>query len=289
MIIDLHTHPFCKEASTKPDAEEAFIRCFQYVHDRDDASVMQTVFSDLFKTRSIEQMIQDMDQSGISKACIVAMNLTTRYGIEIVTNEDVSRLADRYPERFIPFASVDPAMGRAAVDQLDYAVNSLGCKGLKLVPPLQHVDISDPKFDPLWQKAQDLNIPVWTHAAHQMSNPDSDASLGRPMLADPVAHRFPGLTIILGHCGFPWPWETWSMVVRHRNVYADISAYPELYNHFPWDAYSKFNAEEKLLFATDYPLISFKQTLDALNEVDISSEFREKILYRNALKVLKLD
>jgi uncharacterized protein len=289
MIIDLHTHPFCKEASTKPSVEESMNRMFANAYDQDAASFTKSVFSEFFTKRSIEDMIRDMDESGISKACIVAMDLTSRYGIELVTNEDVGRLARQYPDRFIPFASVDPAMGRVAVDRLITAVKTHGCKGLKLVPPIQHVNISDPKYDPLWQTALDLNIPVWTHAAHQMSDPNSDASLGRPMLVDPVAHKFPGLKIILGHCGFPWPWETWSMVVRHKNVYADISAYSDLYNHLPWDAYTKYNAEEKLMFATDYPLCSFKETLDALQTVDITADFREKILYRNAIKLLNLE
>jgi hypothetical protein len=214
------------------------------------------------------------------------MDLTTHYGVELVTNEDVARIASAHPERFIPFASVDPAMGRAAVDELVRAVKTLGCKGLKLVPPVQHFDFSDQKHHPLWEAALDLGIPVWTHTAHQRSHPGSDARLGHPMLVEPVALKYPDLKIVLGHCGFPWHWEAWSLVVRHRNVFLDISAYANLYNHLPWDAYSKYGAEEKILFATDYPFFSFKETLGALKRVQLPPAFEKKVLRENAVKLL---
>ena len=154
---------------------------------------------------------------------------------------------------------------------------------------MQHFDFSDPKHHPLWEMALELDIPVWTHTAHQQSHPDSDARLGHPMLVEPVALKYPELKIILGHCGFPWQWEAWSLVVRHPNVYLDISAYAEFYNHLPWDAYSKSGVEEKVLFATDYPLCSFQDTLSSLKSVKLSPDFEKKILYENAMKLLGLD
>jgi predicted TIM-barrel fold metal-dependent hydrolase len=90
----------------------------------------------------------------------------------------------------------------------------------------------------------------------------------------------------MGHCGFPWHWEAWSLVTRHPNVYLDVSAYYDLYNHLPWDAYSKHGAEDKILFATDSPLCNIQATIDALKAVDISPEFRKKILGENAARLL---
>jgi predicted TIM-barrel fold metal-dependent hydrolase len=287
MIIDIHVHPFCKEATLKPGIQEAVERMFAR-HEPKRREMLRGMVTLLFTQRTVEDIIHDMDEAGIEKACIVPMDLTTQYGVEVATNEDISRIAADHPDRFIPFASVDPSLGRAAVDKLLHAVRDLGCRGLKLVPPVQHFDFSDPKHNPLWEAALDLNIPVWTHTAHQRSHPDSDARLGHPMLVEPVALKYPGLKIILGHCGFPWHWETWSLVVRHANVYVDISAYPNLYNHLPWDAYVKHGAEDKVLFASDYPLFSFQDTLKALRGLDLSPGFEKKILGENALKLLGL-
>jgi hypothetical protein len=286
MIIDVHVHPFCQEATVTPGLEEAVKRMFGR-HEPKAREMIQGAITLVFTQRTVEDILQEMDEAGVGKACIVAMDLTTQYGVELVTNEDVARIASSHPDRFIPFASVDPSMGRAAVDKLVHAVEHLGCRGLKLVPPVQHFDFSDPKHHRLWEAALDLNIPVWTHTAHQRSHPDSDARLGHPMLVEPVALRYPDLKIILGHCGFPWPWETWSLVVRHANVYMDISAYSNLYNHLPWDAYVKYEAEHKILFATDHPLYSFKDTLNALKNVGLPPDLEKKILSENALRLLE--
>jgi len=285
MIIDVHVHPFCREATVTPSLEEAVKRMFGR-HEPKTREMIQGAITLVFTQRTVVDILHEMDDAGVGKACIVAMDLTTQYGVELVTNEDVARLASSHPDRFIPFASVDPSMGRAAVDKLVHAVEHLGCRGLKLVPPVQHFDFSDPKHHPLWEAALDLKIPVWTHTAHQRSHPDSDARLGHPMLVEPVALRYPDLKIILGHCGFPWPWETWSLVVRHANVYVDISAYSNLYNHLPWDAYVKYQAEHKILFATDHPLFGFKDTLNALKDVNLPPDFEKKILSENAMRLL---
>jgi predicted TIM-barrel fold metal-dependent hydrolase len=289
MIIDLHVHPFCREATVTPSLDEAVQRMFfggrtERVTPADAARMGEA----LFRNRGLADIIKDMDAAGVDKACIVAMDLSTFYGVELVTNQDVAQMAAAYPDRLIPFASVDPSMGRVAVDRLVHAVESLGCRGLKLVPPVQHFDFSDPKYHPLWEAALDLDILVWTHTAHQRAHPDSDARLGHPMLVEPVTLKYPDLKIVLGHCGFPWVWEAWSLVVRRPNVFLDISAYANLYNHLPWDAYSKFEAEHKVLFATDYPLFGFKETLDALHGVDMTQDFRKKILGENASRLLGL-
>lgn len=287
MVIDLHVHPFCKEATVLPDREEGFKRL--YDGQRNQARLKQAAdLYERFNTISLADIVGEMDQAGVDKACIVAMDMTAGYGVVKITNQDVSRFAAAYPERFIPFASVDPNLGQAAVHDLREAVEDFGCQGLKLVPPLQKFDFSDPTHFPLWEAALELDIPVWTHCSHQLGNPGSDARLSHPMLLEPVALRYPDLRIVLGHCGFPWVWEAWSLVVRHANVYLDVSVYTELYNHFPWDAYIKYGAQDKLLYATDYPAHTWPETMAALKRADIPDEFRKKILGENAQRLLRL-
>ena len=71
-------------------------------------------------------------------------------------------------------------------------------------------------------------------------------------------------------------------------MYVDISAFPQLYDHMPWDAYSKFDSEHKVLFASDNPLFGFQETLDALDAQEISPEFKQKIKGDNAAALLGL-
>lgn len=286
MIIDFHIHPFCREATVLPSLKEALGRMYGQAGGRFEPIVAG--FRHVLEEKSLDDIIRDMDKAGIDKAVIVAADYSSAYGTIVVTNEDVSRMARQHPDRFIPFCSVDPAFGRAAVDKLEFAVKELGARGLKLVPPMQGFRFDDPRHNPLWEKAAELDIIVWTHAAHQSSTPGTDARLGQPLLVEPVALRFPSLKIVLGHCGFPWTWESWSMAARHQNVYVDISAFTHLYHRFPWDAYAALAMEHKLLFATDNPIAGFSESLKAFRALPISEDFKEAVLGTNAEKLLNL-
>jgi predicted TIM-barrel fold metal-dependent hydrolase len=286
MIIDVHIHPFCREATVVPSPEDALERMYGGAGGR-FAPLMEG-FRWIFEEKSLDDIIRDMDETGIDKAVIVAADYSTEYGTIVVTNEDVARMSKQHPDRFIPFCSVDPSLGRLAVDKLELAVNEQAARGLKLVPPMQGFRFDDPRYDPLWRKAAELDIIVWTHAAHQKSTPGTDARLGQPMLVEPVALKFPDLKLVLGHCGFPWVWESWSMAVRHPNVYVDISAFPSLYDQFPWNAYTTSGAEHKLLFATDNPLLNFSDGVEAVKALPIGDDFKAAIFGENARALLRL-
>lgn len=228
-----------------------------------------------------------MDKFNINKAVIVAYDVSTAYSIVMVNNDDIADFVKRYPDRFIGFGCIDvPA--KDAKDQLEYAISSLKLRGIKLVPPVQKFDYSDKKYDPLWKKMIDLNVPLWTHGGHQASFYGSIAKYGHPLLIDDLALRHRDLTIIIGHMGVPWMWDAWSVVLRHENVCIDISAYPNLYNWFPWDAFITEDLSHKIMFASDYPLIHYSQIFAAFEKVNISDSLRKAILEKNAIKLLKI-
>ena len=285
MIIDMHVHPFCKEADWGNDLD--FVATALLGTNKKGRRAMFKFYEVLQTKISIDDYITQMEKYGIDKAVIVSYNLTTAYGVCIVTNDNIADFVKRYPEKFIGFACIDvPAPD--AMDQLEYAITSLGLKGVKLVPPAQKFDISDKKYDPLWKKMIDFNIPLWTHTAHLVSIIGSITKYGHPMLVDALASKHQDLTIIMGHMGIPWFWDAWGVVVRHPNVYIDISAHPELYQWFPFEAFSKFNAEDKVLFASDHPLKHWNEIIPAVKEIPISDGFRKAIMYDNAAKLLNL-
>ena len=284
MIIDIHIHPFCKEATWENLEKIADVL---WGADTLKRKRMRPFLDQLANKTSIKDYILLMDKFNIDKSVIVSFNITTAYGVCIVNNDDIAKFVSLYPDRFIGFACIDiPAPD--AMDQLEYAISSLELKGVKLVPPVQKFDISDTKYDPLWKKMIDLNIPVWTHGGHQVSTKGSIAKYGHPLLIDELAMRNEELTIIIGHMGIPWFWDTYSVVLRHQNVFVDISAHPDLYGYFPWDVFSKYGLEDKVLFGSDYPLTQWNQILPAVEALPISDSFKKKILSKNAIKLLNI-
>ncbi|TXT62891.1 MAG: hypothetical protein BAJALOKI1v1_830002 [Promethearchaeota archaeon] len=283
MIIDFHIHPFCKEATWQnlDHVAEAM-----WGLDPKRQKRMKGMLTQVATNYSITNYIELMDQYKIQKAIIVSLNARTAYDLVLLTNEDIKKFVDMYPDRFIGFAGIDP-LASDAMEQLEHAIESLDLKGIKLVPPVQKFDLKDTKYNSLWEKINDLNIPLWTHGGHQVSTAGSEAKYGHPMRIDNLAMRFPDLTIVIGHMGTPWFWDTFSVVSRHPNVYVDISAHPELYRYFPWEAYSSYSIEEKVLFASDHPLTHWNQILPAIQQLSISQSFKSKILGKNAQKLLK--
>jgi len=282
MFIDIHMHPFCKEA-TWDDLNK--IANALWALDPKRRKMMLSFLDMVANKTSIDDYIALMDNHGIDKAVIVGFNVITAYDVCLVTNDDLANLVTLHPDRLIGFACIDvPAPD--AIDQLDYAISSLGLKGVKLVPPVQKFDISDPQYNPLWRKILDLNIPLWTHTGDQWWTNGSIAEFGHPLLIDKLAMRFENLTIIMGHMGTPWFWDLWSVVRRHLNVYADISLHPDLYPFFPWDAFSKYNLEDKLMFASDHPCCHYNNIVPAVKILPISDTFKKKIMGKNAAKLL---
>ncbi len=287
MIVDVHTHPVCKDLTPTPDPQTLIKNLFGERAKTARSQMVINGFLFLHQNQTIEDFVRAFNSAGIDKAVIVPMDMTTEYGVQLGTNEDIARMRNKFPEKLIGFSSVDPRR-KDAVQALEHAVKDLKLKGLKLVPPLQKFDISDRKYDPLWEKALDLNIPVWTHAGHQASVPTSVAKYGHPMLIDEVARRYSDLIIIMGHLSAPWFMDAWSLTLRHENVYLDVSVWYSLYPYFPWSAYTDNGIEHKLLFATDFPFTPFNIGIQAVKNLPISEEFKRKILGENAQKLLNI-
>jgi len=288
MIIDFHTHPLCKEASIVPGVDAAVDRLFADNPENPAQEGLRSTLAAAFTHRSESDIIEEMDRFGIDKGVIVGMDLSTAFGVEMVTALDIQRLTERYPDRFVPFIGIDPAQGQVAIDKLVSAVELMGCRGVKLHPELQGLDFSNPDWFPFWEKCQELGIIVWTHSCAQRTLPGKDVRLAQPMQVEALATRFKRLKIVLGHWGFPWYMDAWAMIYRHPNVYLDISSFHEMLHLFPWEATRIYGCEHKILFATDSPMASAEGTLNALRNLNISDDFRDKVMGENAVALLNI-
>ena len=134
MIIDIHTFPgFFEEICDSPEKIE--FRREQYF---------------LYKQHvwPLSLFITQLNAAGIDKAVLSAEDVTTRAGGVIVSNEEVKRLVDLYPDRLIGFASVDPRREDAR-EVLEKAFIELGMKGLKLSPAMQYFMPGDLVMKPI--------------------------------------------------------------------------------------------------------------------------------------------
>jgi predicted TIM-barrel fold metal-dependent hydrolase len=173
-----------------------------------------------------------------------------------VPNDYVFRIAKLEP-RILPGVSIHPAR-KDALDALDASAEG-GAVLLKLLPCVQIVDPSLPRYRPFWQRMAALGLPLLAHTGGEFSLPTY-----RPDLQDPTCLRAPlefGVKVIAAHCGapaLPWGKDYSPEFIRLRrtfpNLYGDISALSQP-THLKTLARLR-DDPERILYGSDYPVLT---------------------------------
>lgn len=208
--------------------------------------------------------------------------------------EIVERAADE-ADVLIPFGSVDPRRGERAIDEARELATVHGARGFKFHPTVQGFDPSDDQYRPLWAALEQLGLPVVVHTGQTGIGADTPGGSGlrlrysNPMLLDDVAADFPRLPLILAHPSVPWQDEAISIATHKSNVAIDLSGWSPKY--FPSQLVRAAGSflRDKVLFGSDFPLITPDRWLRDFAELDLSDEVRGKILKSNAARILGLD
>jgi predicted TIM-barrel fold metal-dependent hydrolase len=122
-------------------------------------------------------------------------------------------------------------------------------------------------------------------------NPLLISNVGRPIPhIDDIALDFPQLKIVCGHVGHPWTDEMIAVAWKHDNVYIDTSAYSPKYLPAALVRYMRrSDGARKVMFGTNFPQLSWRQCLAAVDSLQLPPKYRELYLYKNAQRVFGLD
>src|SRR6201996_4828130 len=246
------------------------------------------------RTPSLEQ-IADLYRSLNMAAVVFTVDASTASGHPALSSEDILDAAAAHADVLIPFGSVDPLRGADAVAQARALVRDHGVRGFKFHPSLQAFAPDDRQFYPLWEQIESLGGPALFHSgqtgigAGLPGGRGIKLRLSDPMLVDEVAADFPGLTVILAHPSVPWAASSISIATHKANVYIDLSGWSPKY--FPADLVRAANSylQDKVLFGTDYPLLTPERWLRDFEALEFKPEAKVKILKSNAVKLLGLE
>jgi predicted TIM-barrel fold metal-dependent hydrolase len=227
-------------------------------------------------------------------AVIFTVDAATATGHPALSSEDIAAQAARHADVLIPFGSVDPHRGPDAIAQARRLVGQYGVRGFKFHPSLQGFAPDEERFRPLWGAIEELGVPALFHTGQNGIGAGLPGGRGiklrysNPILLDEVAADFPGLTVILAHPSVPWQAEAISMATHKSNVYIDLSGWSPKY--FPPELVRAAGGmlRRKVLFGTDYPLITPERWLADFAQLDIRPEAVTGILTANACQVLGL-
>ena len=98
----------------------------------------------------------------------------------------------------------------------------------------------------------------------------------------------PSLDIILAHPSFPWQEEALAITVHKPNVYIDLSGWSPKYFPDILVQYINTRAQHKMLFGSDFPLITPDRWLADFEKLPIKDDVRPLVLKHNAARLLKL-
>lgn len=239
------------------------------------------------KPQSMDQIVVDLDRHGVEKAVITGRDCEMTYGGKS-NNESVYEFFSAYPDKFIGFYGVDPHKRMAVIRDLQAAVELRGFRGAAIDPYLAQMYANDARYYPTYSKCCELDIPLVITTGPATLVPSAVIDHVAPRYIDFVARDFPELKIIISHGGYPWVNEAIFVAQRNANVYLDLSEY----EFFPM-AEAYFKAAEnlisdKILYASAHPFQDFRDALKNYEGLDFTPEVREKIMYGNAARILRL-
>ncbi|MBI2880833.1 MAG: amidohydrolase [Candidatus Tectomicrobia bacterium] len=277
--IDVHTHVNTPDARALNPLRES----------------MEKYFKTTLKGVPLEETA-GMYRKREMKAVVFSIDAETATGVPYIGNDYVADMVRQHPDVFIGFASVDPHKGKRAVAEVERSARELSLKGVKFQQAIQDFYPNDRKCYPIYEKCAELGLPVVFHMGHTGVGAGIPGGAGirldqtRPIpCLDDVARDFPELTLIGAHPGWPWHDELLSVVLHKANVYMDLSGWSPKY--FPPSViqYANTLLQDKVLFGTDYPLLTPERWLRDFEAAPFKEEVRKKILLENARKVLKID
>lgn len=274
-FVDWHTHIF------KPE------HCGPVWTERGRELVGRPAFGEA----DLEEHSRVMAESGVERFALVGLQIA-RMGM-YVPHDYLGAYLEANKDRAIAVGSVDPTQPGAAAN-LRRAVGEWGLHGVKLSPPYQGFHPHSEEAYEVYRAAADLGIFMMFHQASVFA-PDGMLEYASPTLLDKVAREFRDTNLLLAHFGKPWMNETVELMMKNRNVFADVSTMPVK----TWQMYNGMrlaiegHVTDRLVFGSDFPSFNPRQAADdflAIADLEmplpVPTEVLEDILYNRPFELI---
>lgn len=181
-------------------------------------------------------------------------------------NDYIADCVRKHPNRLVGFGRVDPRRDDAT-KELNRIKKSLGLIGLKLHPIVECFRPDHPFFDKLFQKTNELNLPILFHTGSGFSSPG---------LILKIANKYPKLPIILGHLRG----AAVNALKEAENIYVETSGTLPDFIELSVDT-----DEDRILFGSDVPYYRYPAQIAIVESAEISKKVTRKIFYENFQKL----
>ena len=279
MIIDAHCHLLPPE----------------FADQHQEISSKDATYAALFpepggRIATAEDLVRDMGIAGIDGAVAMGFGWTDK-SIAASVNDYLLEVASRYPKKLYAFCSVNPAWGADAVTEAVRCLEA-GAVGVgELHADTQGFDITDRiVLEPLMAELRERQLPITVHGSEPVGHKYPGKGSATPDLLLQFVVNFPDNRIILAHLGggLPFYANMPEVADKFTNVWFDTAAIPFLYRSSVVSATIASVGAGRVLFGTDYPLLSHRRVLDYMRSAGVGGEQTVEILGGNASNLLNI-
>jgi len=244
---------------------------------------------DIDGTRQTAEMLLVKMECGIDHAIIFPFNEIDQEHCFKRANKLIAEIVKSHSERFTGFCRLDPH-SPLAIAELKRCVNELGLRGIKLHPRAQSLDIDAPYMMPIFELAENYDIPVLIHTSGVVKGI-------APIKSANIIQKFSNVNFIMGHSykahygihsnnsnssSFAFR-EILDLAYQQKNVYFETSFLPTAYLE---ELIEKIGTSQ-VIFGSDSPYGDpcwEKLTIEALK---IPKSEKIKISKTNILQLIK--
>jgi len=233
---------------------------------------------EMFEVTPLETLLRQMDDSGVERAILT---------IDPHDPAPFAEVRSAFPNRFILSAMLDPTRGMETVRLLETLVTKHDVRLARVTPFLINRPPNDNVYYPLYAKCIELGVPISINTG--IPGPPMPAEPQRPLYLDEVCLFFPELVLIMAHGADPWWGEAIRLLLKYPNLYMMTSAYAPKYLPAELIQFMNTRGQNKVLFASDHPVLSFERCLAEAAALPFREGVLEKYLRSNALTVFRWD
>jgi predicted TIM-barrel fold metal-dependent hydrolase len=280
VIIDCHTHIFSPAVIEGRDQHCSSDRCFGLLYASPKARLC-----------TAEELIRSMDGQAIDISIVQNIGWSSQE-MCVRSNDYILESINKYGGRLIGFCAIQPRDGERAIQEMERCSKG-GMIGVgELRPDVQGFDLCDEMLmRPLINRLVGLGMVLSLH------------------VSEPVGHEYPGkgsttpgtvykfiaatkeLKVILAHLGGGLPFYELMPEVREAlsNAWYDTAAVPFLYRPEVYRAVAEMSGTEKILFGSDWPLLSPQRVIDHVREAGFGQAEVNAVLGGNARRLFNLE
>lgn len=227
---------------------------------------------DFFRDIGVDEMLQTMDRHGVEKAILTVDSRAP--------SEHVLSFCEQHPGRFALAASVDPQTRMRGCWALEDLARSQPVVMARVVPFQHDLAPNHRLYYPLYAKCIELDLPISINTG--IPGPPMPGECQHPMHLDRVCLDFPDLKVCMAHGADPWWGVAIRLMIKYRHLHLMTSAYAPRYLPPEVIHFMNTRGSEKILFATDHPVLSIERCVSEAKELDLREGVLEKYLYANA-------